>query len=88
MANGAALACVQVLALKYAETLKDPIAAVARVYAAAGLSFDAATEEMMRAHLAASPQHKEGRPSYSLEKFGLDAAMVDAKFKAYNEAFL
>jgi len=71
------------LVLKYADVLADPLATVRRVLGHASHTLSPEAEQSMRTHLAVETQHKEGRPSYSLAKFGLDERELKERFAAY-----
>jgi hypothetical protein len=71
------------ITLRYKEVLAKPMDAVRDIYKATGRPLSDAVVQTMAAHLAANKQHKEGRPDYSLAKFGLDKAEQEALFKEY-----
>ena len=71
------------LVFKYMEVIADPMATVRRIYAASGRELTPAAEEAMKAHLAVETQHREGRPDYSLAKFGLRKEELERQFAAY-----
>ncbi|MCP5039685.1 MAG: sulfotransferase, partial [bacterium] len=48
---------------------------------------EAATRQLMQAHLASNPRGKHGAHHYSLEDFGLDRAAVQMRFAGYCERF-
>ncbi|MFO1466059.1 MAG: sulfotransferase [Steroidobacteraceae bacterium] len=64
---------------------RAPMIEIARIYQRFGLALDAATEDRMRAWLAANPQHKHGRHEYTPEQYGLTAAEIRRHFAPYIE---
>lgn len=64
---------------------RDPMHEVARIYERFDLSLDAATEQGMRAWLAANPQHKHGRHEYTPGQYGLTTAEIRQCYAAYIE---
>jgi len=71
------------LVLKYADAISDPLGTVRRMLGHASRTLSREAEEAMRAHLDVETQHKEGRPSYSLAKFGLDEKELKERFSSY-----
>jgi hypothetical protein len=72
---------------RYEELIADPVAFVERIYAHFGYEMTDEFRANMREYIAENRQHKHGKPSYSLEEFGLDKAQVETAFAAYNQAF-
>jgi hypothetical protein len=75
------------LDLHYAEVLRDPVAAVAKVYAHAGLELRPAARAAMETFLAANPQSRHGTHRYTLGQFGLDRDEERARFASYCARF-
>lgn len=75
------------LDVSYYDVMSDPMAQIARIYAFAGLDFDAATRAAMEAARKSSPQHRYGKHRYRLESFGLEAESLNARFAPYRERF-
>lgn len=71
------------LTLRYDECLANPIDTAKRIYEHSGRELSSATERAMRAHTGKETQHQLGRPSYSLAKFGLEAASLRERFHSY-----
>jgi hypothetical protein len=71
----------------YADLMRDPIAAIARVYERFALPFTAEAEARMRAHLAARPQGRHGAHRYAFEHTGFDRAAERARFAAYQQRY-
>jgi len=77
----------QQLDILYADMNRDWRAVMRRIYAFAGLEFDAGAERAMQDWFARNAQHKHGAHNYRLEDFGLDPAEVDARLAFYRERF-
>lgn len=77
----------RVVDVRYQDFLADPIAAVAGVYDAFGLTLSAEAERRMRAYLAAKPQGRHGVHAWRLEDTGIDADAARERFAAYRERF-
>ena len=69
----------------YHELVRDPLTVVRRIYAHLDAPLTDAAEQRMRRFLAENPKDKHGPHRYSLETFGLDAADLAHRFKAYRE---
>lgn len=74
--------------VRYEDFVRDPVAAVRRIYAFLGDPFPPHVEARMRATLDASPQHRHGKHRYRLDDFGLDTREVRERFAAYRARFL
>ncbi|MET0271075.1 MAG: sulfotransferase [Sphingomonas sp.] len=75
------------LDIGFAEFQRDPLAAIARLYAWAGEALTPEAEAQMRAWRAAQPRDKHGRHTYDPADFGLDPAALRARFRFYSERF-
>jgi hypothetical protein len=73
--------------VQYADLVSDPLGAVRGIYAAFDEPFTTKAKTAMQSYLAANPKGKHGRHEYSLEEFGLSAAGVRERFRAYVERF-
>jgi NAD(P)-dependent dehydrogenase (short-subunit alcohol dehydrogenase family) len=71
----------------YADLIADPVAQVERIYASAGLDWDASVREAVEAVAARDTQHRYGRHVYRLEDFGLDDARIEAELGFYRERY-
>lgn len=69
--------------VRYSDFLRDPIATCERIHTAAGIAFDAAVRDAMKAHVDANPQNKHGRHRYGLEEFGLDENAIRDRLARY-----
>ncbi len=82
MGPGAAL----VTDIAFDDAVADPIAQVARVYAAIGLPLTVEAEDAMRRWLHERPR-EAARAPYGLENYGLRPERVDERFTLYNKRF-
>ena len=73
-----------VVELSY-EDLRDPIAAVGRIYDHLGLPLTATAETRMAGFLAEHRPGRHGTHEYSLQRYGLDPGQVAAAFGPYVE---
>ena len=67
----------------YAETMRDPIGSMRRLYAALGDEFTPEAEAGMCAWLAENPQGKFGRHEYKLAEYGLSKEQLEPLFARY-----
>jgi hypothetical protein len=75
------------LDVHYRDLLEDPIQQVRRVCEFARAPLPPEDERVMRAFLAAHPQHAHGVHAYAPEDFGLDEAALRRDFAAYRERY-
>ncbi|MBN1498096.1 MAG: sulfotransferase [Spirochaetes bacterium] len=75
------------LDIQYADLVREPGAALRRVYEFLGVSFGPADERRIGRWTDDNPQHKHGRHVYRLEDFGLDPQAIDGGFAVYRERF-
>jgi hypothetical protein len=80
-------AAARFLDVGYHDLVRDPIAAVRRIYDRFAIPFTTEAEERMRGHLARFPKDKHGQHRYSLAQFGLDPDDLARRFKAYREHY-
>ena len=73
--------------VRYRELVRDPMAAVRRIYEHFELKLTPAAETAMQRFLAENPQGKGGVHRYSLEEFGLDPAEERRRFQSYLDYF-
>jgi len=73
--------------LRYAELMKDPIAAVEQLYASFGERVTPLHRRRMEAWMRDRPQSAFGRHRYDLADFGLRREALDAHYAAYRERF-
>ncbi len=73
----------QIADIHFKSLMRDPVAAIARTYEALGLVFTDAFAGAITDYLAAKPQGKHGKHSYSLADYGLDETQVRQAYSAY-----
>ncbi|MGE0386685.1 MAG: sulfotransferase [Gammaproteobacteria bacterium] len=71
----------------YDDLMADPLREIERIYSQLGMDFDQASRRAVAGWLAANPQDKHGRHSYTCERFGLDPAILRERFAPYIERF-
>jgi hypothetical protein len=69
--------------LHYADTMRDPIASMRRLYAWLGDEFTPEVESAMRRWLTDNPQGKWGKHAYKLDQWGLSEATLRPLFADY-----
>ena len=79
----------RIVHLRFGDVAKDPIAAIRSIYRHAGLEYTGRFEQRMRTWLdsPANRPDRYGRYPYSLEPFGLTAAVLREAFAAYSNRF-
>ena len=77
----------QIFDLRYQDLKRDPLAAVAAIYAHWSLPFSDEARSRVQAYVEQSPQGKHGEHQYSFADTGLDAATERAKFANYQARF-
>jgi Sulfotransferase family len=73
--------------IHYRDLIRDPMAAVRRIYSRFDMALSEAAETCMRRFLARNPQDKHGAHRYTLSSFGLKPDDLIRRFKAYREHF-
>jgi hypothetical protein len=73
--------------ISYYDLIENPVEAVERVYAAAGMPLTQEAREAMQASRRVNKQHKYGRHKYALEDFGLTADDIESKLAPYRARF-
>ena len=73
--------------VQFGELMADPLAAVRRVYAAAGRAFGAPAEAAMRQWLVQHPRGRHGAHAYAARDFGIDLAERHAALAFYHRRF-
>lgn len=71
------------LDIGFTHFVKDWTGVVSMTYDRLGLPLSPGSLARMRAWDRANPQHKHGKFDYSLERYGLDEARIDAAFETY-----
>jgi hypothetical protein len=73
--------------IQFRELMREPIAMVQRLYAAAGRRLDEDAQQRMRAWIDANPRGKHGGHDYAAADFGIDIAERRAALRFYTERF-
>jgi hypothetical protein len=73
--------------VRYADLMRDPAAAVARVYERFGFAFAPELGDRIRAYVARKPRGKHGAHSYDFAALGRDAREERERFRSYQERF-
>lgn len=71
----------------YEDLVADPIGTITQLYAHAGYEMTERFQQNMADYLNQNPQHKHGKPAYSLAEFGLSEAQVQQAFADYTSTF-
>jgi hypothetical protein len=74
--------------VRFIDTVKQPMAVVARVYAFLGWSLPADIADAMRAWLVQDEKAHQGGHEYTAQQFGLSDAQIRSDFSAYIERHL
>eukprot|EP00727_Mastigamoeba_balamuthi_P002556 m51a1_g12298 hypothetical protein (401) ;mRNA; r:325089-326566 len=75
----------RIVDVRYADLVRDKMAAVRAVYRAIGWELGEQTEQRMLRYIAENPQTKHGRHSYKPEDFGLTREVIEAKTQGYTD---
>ena len=73
--------------VQYAETVRDPIGTVRKIYDVFGEEFTPAAEQAMHGYMADNPKGKHGKHEYDLAEYGLSTDEVHERFKDYIEDY-
>jgi Sulfotransferase family len=73
--------------VSYAELVRDPMPAIARLYDEFDLELTSLASEAMQRHLADNPKHKHGTYQYAPEQFGLDPGELRERFAWYVDLY-
>jgi hypothetical protein len=73
--------------LPFAELMRDPVAAIERVYGQFGLAWSGALADRLRRFLAEHPSDKHGKHQYSFADTGLSLDEVRERSRRYQEYF-
>jgi len=71
----------------YADVVRDPAGAVARIYERFGLAWSSELAERIRAYVASKPRGKHGAHRYAFEALGRDAGAERERFRSYQARF-
>ena len=73
----------RIIDVHYADVLRDPIAAMRKLYAGLGDAFTPEIEAAMQAWLDDNPQGKFGKHEYKLDEYGLTPDQLRGRFERY-----
>ncbi|MEM9175489.1 MAG: sulfotransferase [Myxococcota bacterium] len=73
----------QIIDSHFSDLMSDPVAAILKIYDAAGRDWPDGHAERVTGYLREKPKGKHGQHAYTLEEYGLDAAKVDAVYADY-----
>lgn len=73
--------------LHFRELVRDPVAALQRMYAHFGFELSTESRRRMRAWHERNPQGKHGGHPYTTEQFGLSHGEMSERFRRYTERF-
>jgi hypothetical protein len=77
----------QFVDVRYADLMRDPIAAVRSIYERLEMDLPADVAERMRSYLAAKPRGKHGEHRYGVADFGIDLGRLRKRYEAYTARF-
>jgi len=77
----------QIVDLRYADLMADPVAAMRGVYERWQLPFSDALAERIRSHLAARPKDRHGAHDYAFADTGLDLETERRRYADYQDYF-
>jgi len=78
----------QVIDVSFGDLLDDPMRVVRGIYERFSLPLEESLVKRMQAFLDDNKRHGHGVHKYTLQQFGLDEAMIDARFGDYIRRFL
>lgn len=74
--------------VSYREVARDPLGAVARIYAAAGRKLTPEAESAMTSWVAKNPREHRPPHEYAMETFGYTRELIEREFAAYRARFI
>jgi hypothetical protein len=77
----------RVVDVQFRAFMADPFTTIRTIYERLGLELEAAAEQRMRAFLAANPQDKHGKHTYTFRETGLDEGTFRERARRYQEYF-
>ena len=78
---------VQIVDVKYADLVGDPLATMERVYGAFSDELTGQARSAMQAHVDSRPKGRFGSHRYDLDEFGLDGPALADRFAGYVERY-
>ncbi|MDQ1454901.1 MAG: hypothetical protein QOH28_521 [Actinomycetota bacterium] len=77
----------RVVDVQFRNFMADPFTTIRTIYERLGLELESAAEQRMRAFLAANPQDKHGKHTYTFRETGLDESALRERARRYQEYF-
>jgi hypothetical protein len=77
----------RVVDVQFRNFMADPFTTIRTIYERLGLELESAAEQRMRAFLAANPQDKHGKHTYTFRETGLDGGALRERARRYQEHF-
>ncbi len=77
----------RVVDVQFRAFMADPFTAIRTIYERLGLELESGAEQRMRAFLAANPQDKHGKHTYTFRETGLDEGALRERARRYQEYF-
>lgn len=77
----------EIIDVRYADLVTDPLGTVERIYAACDREFGEPARGAMAAFIAANPKGRFGTHDYRLEDYGLDAGAITERFAEYTARY-
>lgn len=85
--DACAVPAAQFCDVLYADVVRDPAGALARIYERFGLAFAPELGERVRAYVASKPRGKHGAHQYDFAALGRDAGSERERFRSYQQRF-
>ena len=77
----------RVVDVQFRNFMADPFTTIHTIYERLGLELESGAEQRMRAFLAANPQDKHGKHTYTFRETGLDEGALRERARRYQEYF-
>jgi len=77
----------RVVDVQFRAFMADPFTTIRTIYERLGLQLESGAEQRMRAFLAANPQDKHGKHTYTFRETGLDEGALRERARRYQEYF-
>jgi Sulfotransferase family len=77
----------RIVDVHYADLVADPLGTMRRVYAAFGDELEGQALAAMTQHVESHPKGRFGRHAYDLAKFGLNAGVINERFRHYVQRY-
>ena len=77
----------EIIDVRYADLVGDPLGTVQTLYEACGRDFDGRARAALSAHIGANPKGRFGAHGYRLEDYGLQAGEIRERFATYVDRY-